>query len=145
MKFSIFLIIVFYFFAFSASKNFACTCELPLKNLSVKSQIFKAYKQSVAVFYGEATEINKNPKNFYVSVKFKVEKSWKNHSFQELIIQTGLGNGDCGYIFEIGKKYLVYAYGDENDLQTNICQRTSLSVSDYKYLDRIKKPKSFPK
>jgi hypothetical protein len=34
--------------------------------------------------------------------------------------------GDCGFDFEVGKKYLVYAFKDEaGELSTNICTRTT--------------------
>ncbi|WP_445454694.1 hypothetical protein [Flavobacterium sp. 25HG05S-40] len=48
-------------------------------------------------------------------------------------IYTGLGNGDCGVAFEIGKNYIIYS-NYENELfdkkvptflSTNICSRTS--------------------
>ena len=38
-----------------------------------------------------------------------------------------MGGGDCGYRFEIGKEYLVYAYlGEDKKLSTGICTRTGL-------------------
>jgi hypothetical protein len=46
---------------------------------------------------------------------------------QEFVIETGLGGGDCGYRFEPGKSYLVYArHEDSGDLSTGICSPTSL-------------------
>ena len=112
---------------------------------SPKKLIAKAYAESAAVFYGEVIEITRKPENFYVTVKFKVEKVWKNQSTNEVIIQTGQGGGDCGYRFEIGKKYLVYADGDQTSFSTNICQRTAKSDADSQYLNKLKKPKLFPK
>lgn len=35
----------------------------------------------------------------------------------------GKGGGDCGFDFEVGRTYLVYAYGDAV-LQTDICMPT---------------------
>jgi hypothetical protein len=143
MKKIIFLTFIFCLLALTASETLACSCAQP--NVKLEKAIEGAYKQSVAVFYGEVVEINRNPENFYVTVKFRVEKSWKNTAVKEVPIQTGLGGGDCGYSFEIGQKYLVYAYGDKNSLQTNICQRTSPSDADSKYLTKIKKPKLLKK
>ncbi len=31
---------------------------------------------------------------------------------------------DCEYPFKVGERYLVYAYGDENELGTSTCTRT---------------------
>ncbi|MEP6902271.1 MAG: hypothetical protein ABJA66_11005, partial [Actinomycetota bacterium] len=101
MKKILFSTFIFCFLILSASEVFACTCDLPVGKQSPKKQIKKAYKESMAVFYGEVIEITLKPENFYVTVKFKVEKSWKNQSDSEVIIQTGQGGGDCGYKFEV--------------------------------------------
>ena len=39
-------------------------------------------------------------------------------------IQTGQGGGDCGYRFEIGKRYLIDVMDENNLLQTDICMLT---------------------
>lgn len=40
-------------------------------------------------------------------------------------IATGMGGGDCGYPFEAGVEYVVYAYkAAEGELGTSICSRT---------------------
>jgi len=44
---------------------------------------------------------------------------------KEIEILTGLGGGDCGYAFQLGTAYVVYAYkGSEGRLETGICGRT---------------------
>ena len=44
---------------------------------------------------------------------------------KEIEIVTGIGGGDCGYEFQIGVDYVVYAYNNaEGRLETNICSRT---------------------
>lgn len=120
----------------------ACTCDLPLGKLTVKQQVKKARAQSQAVFVGKVLEVVRSSESFSVSVKFRVESSWKGKLPRELSLTTGLGNGDCGYPFEIRQKYLVYAYGsDENRLATNICQRTPgliEAAADLKALGKAK-------
>lgn len=123
---------------------FACSCSLPRGNKSIKAQVEKAHKESAAVFVGEVIEIVKKPNTYFVTVKLKVEKTWSNEYKKEVFLVTGQGGGDCGYKFEIGKKYLIYAYyGNKNMLQTNICTRTSDAEQneDIAFLNRIKKPK----
>jgi hypothetical protein len=123
----------------SQSNSFACHCSLP-KPKSLKREVEKARKESRSVFSGRVLEISHDPQNFYRTVKFKVEKSWKGTLPEETTVVTGLGGGDCGYRFEVGEKYLVYAYGsNENKLETNICQRTaklSDATEDVKILGR---------
>jgi hypothetical protein len=44
---------------------------------------------------------------------------------QEIEILTGFGGGDCGYPFQIGSEYVVYAYkNSDGRLETGICSRT---------------------
>jgi hypothetical protein len=54
-------------------------------------------------------------------------------------VSTGGGDGDCGYHFIVGVKYLVFARQDAwNTLQTNICtltkQASGEAVDDLKAL-----------
>lgn len=110
---------------FVTEVGLACTCELPRAGMTTKQAVSQARDKSKAVFSGEVVEVIQNPQVFYVEVRFKVENSWKQVRTDELIIRTGRGGGDCGYNFEVGQRYLVYAYGsDETRLETNICQRT---------------------
>jgi hypothetical protein len=57
---------------------------------------------------------------------------------QQITIETGLGGGDCGYAFERGVEYLVYAYRTRaGGLGTGICSRTrpiTEADDDLKYL-----------
>jgi hypothetical protein len=39
-------------------------------------------------------------------------------------LRTGAGGGDCGFAFEAGRVYLVYATGAPDDLRASICSRT---------------------
>src|SRR5882672_73494 len=44
---------------------------------------------------------------------------------KEIEIVTGMGGGDCGYRFQFGVGYVVYAYkNSEGRLETGICSRT---------------------
>lgn len=45
---------------------------------------------------------------------------------KQIEIRTAMGGGDCGYPFEVGRSYLVYAFEDQQGLLvTNICSRTA--------------------
>ena len=103
----------------------ACTCDLPSPGTTQKQQLSEARKKSKAVFSGEVVEVIAGPQTAYLKVRFKLEKSWKGVLADEVIVVTGRGGGDCGYRFEVGTRYLVFAYGvDDRKLETNICQRT---------------------
>ncbi len=122
----------------------ACTCALPLSNLTHKQQVKKAKNESSAVFVGKVMKVVRNPDEFGVSVKFQVDKIWKGKLSRDVTIFTGRGGGDCGYQFEVGGTYLVYATGVRERLSTSICLRTaSWSVDgDVKHLGKGRRPVS---
>lgn len=62
-------------------------------------------------------------------ITFRVTTIWKGPAKRTMSIFTGRGGGDCGYKFEIGKTYLVYAHcGDY--CYTGICMRTTQSTKE---------------
>ena len=76
------------------------------------------------------------------SVEFEVEGYWKGLPLRRLTVRTGFGGGDCGYPFEHGRSYRVYAFAESRPplpgppqvapveyLATHICTRTVESFS----------------
>jgi hypothetical protein len=114
----------------SASPAFSCTC-------APKASVEKALSLSDAVFVGRLLarhdarfEVLPGLSSSGFSFMFEVEKLFKGALSSEVAVLTGNGRGDCGYRFEVGEKYLVYAYGDK-ELRTNICTRTTkISTAD---------------
>lgn len=103
----------------------ACDCDMPPAPK-------KALQQAAAVFVGQVTQIKILDKKEYhgdyaMQVQFKVANSWKGVNGAQAVVQTGAeGGADCGYDFEVGHEYLVYAYtlpGDKT-LITGLCSRT---------------------
>jgi hypothetical protein len=143
MKKSIFVsIFIFFLWLAGAGEAKACSCDLPTTN-NLQSLVKKAYKDSKAVFSGQVLEITRNEKLWFIQVRFRPEKSWKNELSKEITITTGLGSGDCGFSFEVGKKYLIYANGTAKNLGTNICTRTNLLAQtnkDLVILNKLRKP-----
>jgi hypothetical protein len=141
-KLALSIIVIATLLVFIQIEGRACTCDLPQGNLTLKQQVKKARKQARAVFIGKVVEIRRDPQAYIVGVKFQVQNAWKGTFPYEVTVDTGLGSGDCGYRFEIGEIYLVYAYGsNESSLVTNICQRTAPLVdasADIKVLGKGK-------
>ena len=142
--------VLFLLFLSSAENSFACSCVSEDKRSSLNQRVREAYKNSTAVFSAKILIITEQPEAGNVKVKIRLVKSWKGKIFKTLTITTGLGGGDCGYHFEAGKVYLIYAYQDENNkLNTNICTRTTGIVSNKEVtiLNKLqqKKFKPFPK
>jgi len=69
----------------------------------------------------ETPEIQNFP---YKRISFNVHETFKGSSSRTISVATGLGGGDCGYFFDVGVKYVVYAYGPDSALGTGICSLT---------------------
>jgi hypothetical protein len=119
--------------------SYACSCVPPQ---SVENELGR----SKVVFSGEVIQVKEQKDYFkgYMTKKvlFEVTKTWKGLSQSQVIITTGTGGGDCGYDFQTGKEYVVYAqmssmYGDKDELVTIVCSRTnelSAAQEDLAYL-----------
>jgi hypothetical protein len=87
-----------------------------------------------AVFSGEVTSKNRE------KIEFKVEKFWKGPRAKKISIRYE--QSDCTYVFVVGKKCLVYAYGKEI-FSTSICTRNKeldKASDDLKELGEGKEP-----
>lgn len=97
----------------------------------------EAREQAAAVFQGRviATEQQIGTDGYrYQRVTLQVNTAWKGSVARETVVYTGSGGGDCGYSFQQGVEYLVYASSvragtspqvfPTNAFVTNICSRT---------------------
>ncbi len=113
------------FLTWNPSSTHACSCLVPQ---SVEQEM----EQSDAVFTGTVTKIKKVGMGLYSPKKvyFDVEKTWKGQNKAKTFVITGIGSGDCGFNFEVGKDYIVYAsesnmYTNTTALTTTVCDLTS--------------------
>lgn len=137
---------LFFIFIFGIGKLeiFACTCKYPL-NLTEKEKIEGSFKGADFVFTGKVIKVFQKQfregKDIYLegenTVVLEIIGDFKNNIKKKLItIKTGLGGGDCGFPFEKGKKYLVYAVFTKvlnsknqiikTEIHDKSCSRTSL-------------------
>ena len=95
------------FLIFSQTDGLTCSC--------IWTSIEKDYQRSEAVFSAEVLKLNrvmdKKQKDYGVIVELKVIQRFKGMESQAdtLKIKTGYGGGDCGFRFEEGKQYLIFA------------------------------------
>src|SRR6202000_1556667 len=62
-----------------------------------------------------------------LKVTFSAVHTYRGETGKEVSVKTGLGMGDCGFDFQKGNRYLVFAHKeDTGDLTTSICTGTSL-------------------
>lgn len=98
----------------------------------------QAVAQVDAVFLGKVLAFNEIAGQQRRLAHIEVLKIWKGRAQEADSVTTALNEAACGYDFEIGKTYLVYAHKDENGgLYTHLCTRTrpeSQAQSDLDYL-----------
>ncbi|MCG8349367.1 MAG: hypothetical protein MI924_16495 [Chloroflexales bacterium] len=114
----------------------ACSCmapEPPQQELAA----------SDAVFAGEVVSIQGSGPQFaftsqfpffgfftssadFVTVNFEVSEVWKGTIHQTVTIRTSGSSASCGFEFQTGNSYLVYAGAVDTELHTSLCSRTAL-------------------
>jgi hypothetical protein len=104
---------------------YACSCMPPGTPLETLAA-------ATAVFAGEVLGIEApGPVNGVISsadpvkITFQVQTVWKGPVQTVLTLTTPRDDASCGYRFEIGRSYLVYAFGHESDLETHLCTRNA--------------------
>lgn len=102
---------------FSAQSALACSC-------APQPSPQEALGKAAAVFTGTVTSIQPSESPLGYLVTFRVESAWKGAKCREVTVFTGQGDFDCGYPFQSGQSYLVYANRSKGQLSTNICERT---------------------
>jgi len=106
----------------------ACSCDADPPTATMEQLVAQALSGAQAVFAGKVVAIDKRTRP--VRVVFMVDRSWKGNVPRKVVISTGRGDGDCGYPFLIGRRYVVYA-GPASLTRwgTSICHRTG-NVTD---------------
>ena len=104
-------------------KTHACSCIMPEPPVA-------SMEKSDAVFAGLVTDI-KSPAIMMSSmdnniITFDVSMAWKGIDSNPVKIFSAISSASCGYEFEEGREYLVYAYESEGRLSTGLCTRTAL-------------------
>lgn len=109
---------------------YGCVCflaEYPTPE-SVRAERRKEFDKATAVFSGEVIKLNK------FRAEFKIDKIWKGVAVNHIAMLTGtVDKGDgtqisssCDFHFKLGEKYLIYAYGELDELKTHQCSRSLL-------------------
>ncbi len=99
--------------------TYACSCSAP-------ESVHEAYERATLVFEGRFINNEGDERDYALPHNFLVSRIWTGPFVSSVTVYTGRGGGDCGYPFEGGHSYLVYAhYVDPGEVfSTNICSRT---------------------
>jgi hypothetical protein len=120
---------------FYAPEARACSC--------MRLTPSEGFTSSSAVFTGEVTKIEKNKSTPFrgLEVTLKVKKLWKGEPEETVKVHTAGSSAACGYPFQLGKTYLVYAVSDEADpMRVSLCSRTALLDEAKEDLNYLGKP-----
>lgn len=113
----------------------ACSCiQLPAEH---------SFEDAALVFSGvvENIEASSDPAWRERRVTLRVMQWWKGEQLERTIeVHTGLGGGDCGYPFERGQSYLVFASRANGTSYTGICSGTAALVCVINKLEALGEP-----
>jgi hypothetical protein len=143
-------------FLFGTHVGFACTCGGPftatrnptnmretaasvVDSEKVTRVIFEGVVEHQEMEHGSAnvpqTAMSMTFSGGHRIVSFRASRVYRGPHQQHFTVFTGSGGGDCGYDFDTGKKYLVFADKSGTDeLSTNICTPTALANDASPYL-----------
>jgi hypothetical protein len=123
MRIFIMLLLIISMAVIDTDSTSACSCVYP-------GPPDEELAQAAAVFAGKVVGISK-PIGFGsissadpIKVTFRVYEVWKGSVSLTTTITTSRSSASCGYPFENGEEYIVYAYGSEGDLSVSLCSRT---------------------
>lgn len=113
-----------------AGTAMACSC-------GNESNVQIALEQADAVFAGRVIALKLAPRlsedptvSFAIEdleVTVAVHSRWKGEITAETLVYTAFTCCVCGFPFQIGEEYLIYALADdEGKLRTSICSQTAL-------------------
>lgn len=151
-------ILTFIIFFISITKAMGCSCTSEKEPL--KKKVKKAFYKSDVVFTGNLvaiTDLNTHPIGSSsadpVRYTFEVIKKIKGVTTRENIqIISARSSASCGYVFQIGKTYMVYASisdhyktttKNESDFITSSCRRNNhiarVSKKEKRILEKLSK------
>ena len=128
---------------FLDSAIFGCTC-LPSEN--AKEELERA----AVVFTGKIIEVKRHPqaRDLFAGVEAVIEadKAWKGVEKRTVSVFTSSESSACGYSFQKGEVYLVYAsQNTEGRFITSICSRTRRMKEAGSDLKALGEGKNVPK
>ncbi len=100
--------------AIAPERAYACSCAVEA-GVTKQERIQEAFSRATAVFAGEVTGIEDPPPSSVassadpVTVTFDVSEAWKGAGNGTREITTPMSGASCGYEFQSGEEYLVYA------------------------------------
>lgn len=115
----------------------ACSCAA---TPSIEDQL----DRKTAIFTGKVLSLTEPMKGEIwssadpVKAQFEVKRVWKGEVGSQTAVYTALSSVSCGYEgFKVNEEYIVFAYGDPDQLETGICEGTKTLASAQKELKAL--------
>ncbi|MGH7599345.1 MAG: T9SS type A sorting domain-containing protein [bacterium] len=116
-----------------AQETRACSCLPPPPPA-------QALAEADAVFMGKVESFELVENGNRRLAKISLIKIWKGDRSPAGEILTAANSAACGYDFQVGETYVIYAYKSPDGLHTNLCTRTAplpSAAEDLKYLEAL--------
>ncbi|HAX80395.1 MAG TPA: hypothetical protein DCY88_32310 [Cyanobacteria bacterium UBA11372] len=108
---------------FQATAAYACSC--------IPSNPQQSFESAQAVFAGRVIDVIQPNPDSEVQVRFEVSRIWKGQKRPQIVVMTSSSSASCGYSFQAGEQYLVYASRQKSQLETGLCSGTKpLSMAE---------------
>lgn len=123
---------------------YACSCAVPA-GASSRELVRQELSYSEAVFAGRVVDIDgpliPTSSAAPLKVTFRVSEAWKGARHETLDVQTAVSDVSCGYPFDGGESYLVFAskgmFYEEGMLEAGLCGNTRPLSEAGKTLDTL--------
>jgi hypothetical protein len=111
-------------FVLSTNAASACSClpTTPQQSLKNSGTVFAGRVIDVVDEGETRPEVSRPLLGFKVT--FEVSNVWKGQPNRQFVVRTSGSSASCGYSFEKGKEYLVYASNQGSQLETGLCSGT---------------------
>lgn len=120
--------------------GFPCTCvppDTPTEELEKSDAVFAGTVIELRVDTLRVDNVNVL---LFRKAKFEVLAVWKGLDLGDVTVMTPFETSACGFAFEQGTSYLVYAFLVNDSLSTNICTRTKKLSEAEEDLEELGKP-----
>ena len=125
-------------FLLIAQWSLACDCSTPIFTKEVRKSHYILVGKVIAKKLVSSPQKGDYPHHLY---KIQVSYYYKGRGTKKTItLRSGVGGGDCGFPFELGKSYLIFGNLKQKDgvVHTNICRRTK-ALEETKDLEKLDK------
>ena len=95
---------------FQATAAYACSC--------IPSNPQQSFESAQAVFAGRVIDVIQPNPDSEVQVRFEVSRIWKGQKRPQIVVMTSSSSASCGYSFQAGEQYLVYASRQKSRLSS---------------------------